>query len=335
MLTSERNGQSLARRLPASTVPAARSGGGNAEPPSAGAGATGERQTRESMGVPRNPGTRLCRILLQSIVSTACRRGATLTLHIIILLSACCLGVSNAAGSNRDEQIECLALNIYFEARGEPELGEFAVGHVVMNRLLTHRFANDVCNVVYQQGVGAGLDCQFSWTCDGLSDKPANQKALRRARAIARQIYFGLSEDPTNGALWYHADYAEPDWASFLGPGRRIGRHIFYRGHEARSRLRPASGMWHATLQRKPVIPKTMAESPLPLVTRTFLQQLTMTVHVYSPDTGTRVVRINQALHHEGDSLQPGLRLESITPDGIVLRYQDRWFRMPFPNNDS
>jgi hypothetical protein len=296
---------------------------------------TSERNCQSLVPVARNSGTRLCRILLRSLVSTECRRSPTLALRVIILLGACCLGVSNAVGSNRDEQIECLALNIYFEARGEPELGEFAVGHVVMNRLLTHHFANDVCDVVYQQGARAGLDCQFSWTCDGLSDEPTNQKALRRARAIARRIYFGLSEDPTRGALWYHADYVEPDWAGFLGPGRRIGRHIFYRGDETRPLLPAASGIRHATLQRKSGIPKTMGESPLPLVIRAFLQQLTMTVHLYSPDTGARVVRINQALYHEGDALEPGLRLESITPDGVVLRYQDRWFRMPFSSNES
>lgn len=135
------------------------------------------------------------------MVGAAFRRGQTLALQVIILLSLYYLGVSNAAASNPDGQIECLALNIYFEARGEPERGELAVGHVVMNRLLTHRFANNICDVVYQQGTASKLDCQFSWTCDGLSDKPTDRKALQRARTIARRIYFGLSDDPTSGAL--------------------------------------------------------------------------------------------------------------------------------------
>ncbi len=48
--------------------------------------------------------------------------------------------------------VECLALNIYHEARGEPEAGRLAVGHVVVNRALDGRFPKDVCQVVRQGG---------------------------------------------------------------------------------------------------------------------------------------------------------------------------------------
>ena len=37
-------------------------------------------------------------------------------------------------------EIDCLALNIYFEARGEPKLGQIAVGHVVLNRVVDKRY---------------------------------------------------------------------------------------------------------------------------------------------------------------------------------------------------
>ena len=70
--------------------------------------------------------------------------------------------------------------------------------------------------------------CQFSWWCDGQSDTPANQKAWLKSLKLAITVYFGHSEDPTNGALWYHADYANPYWSDTLIVGNKIGQHIFY-----------------------------------------------------------------------------------------------------------
>ncbi len=43
------------------------------------------------------------------------------------------------------------------------------------------------------------------------------------------EIYFGASKDPTGGALWYHADYTNPNWTKNFQRARKIGRHIFYR----------------------------------------------------------------------------------------------------------
>ena len=45
---------------------------------------------------------------------------------------------------------------------------------------------------------------------------------------IAREIYSGESTDPTNGALWYHADYVSPYWKDSFVQGPKIGQHIFY-----------------------------------------------------------------------------------------------------------
>ena len=67
------------------------------------------------------------------------------------------------------DELKCLALNIYFEARGEPESGQLAVGHVVM-------FPGTVCGVIQQGGALRRHRCQFSWWCDGRSDKPGNKR---------------------------------------------------------------------------------------------------------------------------------------------------------------
>ncbi len=126
------------------------------------------------------------------------------------------------------KEIECLALNIYFEARGEPEAGQLAVGHVVMNRVASARFPGTVCGVIQQGGELRRYRCQFSWWCDGRSDKPGNKRLWEKSAELALNIYWGRSEDPTGGALWYHADYVKPYWRKDFERGPKIGRHIFY-----------------------------------------------------------------------------------------------------------
>ncbi|MES9970568.1 MAG: cell wall hydrolase [Candidatus Thiodiazotropha sp.] len=126
------------------------------------------------------------------------------------------------------KEIECLAQNIYFEARSESEQGQLAVGHVVMNRVAHKRYPNSICAVVKQGGEKRRYRCQFSWWCDGRSDQPVNQRAWRRSLELAKTIHAGQSEDPTDGALWYHADYVSPEWSSILVLGKKIGQHLFY-----------------------------------------------------------------------------------------------------------
>jgi spore germination cell wall hydrolase CwlJ-like protein len=135
-------------------------------------------------------------------------------------------------------EIECLAKNIYFEARSESEQGQLAVGHVVMNRVAHKRYPNSVCTVVKQGGEKRRHRCQFSWWCDGRSDLPVNQKAWQRSMELAQAIHAGESTDPTDGALWYHADYVNPKWSTMLVLGKKIGQHLFYL-----SRKRPAYAM--------------------------------------------------------------------------------------------
>ena len=125
--------------------------------------------------------------------------------------------------------LDCLALNIYHEARGEPLLGKLAVGHVVMNRVAHPRFPGDVCTVITQGGEWPRGHCQFSWWCDGRSDRPGNVAAWRESRDLAREILIGSHQDPTDGALWYHATSVSPAWRTDFSVGPKIGNHVFYR----------------------------------------------------------------------------------------------------------
>jgi spore germination cell wall hydrolase CwlJ-like protein len=126
------------------------------------------------------------------------------------------------------EELRCLALNIYFEARGEPDRGKIAVGHVVMNRVASNHFPDTICSVVKQGGEDRRHQCQFSWWCDGRSDIPTDRRAWRHSKALAQQIYWGLAKDPTLGALWYHANYVAPSWRTRFIRSAVIGEHIFY-----------------------------------------------------------------------------------------------------------
>ena len=65
-------------------------------------------------------------------------------------------GYDEAANVDRDE-LYCAAQNIYFESRGEPDLGQLGVGQVVLNRVDSHKWPNTVCDVVWQENNLVGL----------------------------------------------------------------------------------------------------------------------------------------------------------------------------------
>jgi hypothetical protein len=134
-------------------------------------------------------------------------------------------------GPDWARDLECLAMNIYHEARNEPAAGKLAVGHVVMNRVSDPRFPATVCEVVQQGGQTPRNGCQFSWWCDGRDDRPRNKRAWTESRFFATRIFAGTSKDPTGGALWYHADYVQPAWRKTFVEGPQIGRHKFYLSH--------------------------------------------------------------------------------------------------------
>ncbi len=149
-------------------------------------------------------------------------------LRLLALAGVVFLSLPATAETKLDSEVYCLALNIYFEARNESEEGKRAVGHVVMNRVAHPRFPKSVCKVVRQGGEIRRNRCQFSWWCDGRSDRPRNREAWSESVHLAYQVYVGHSVDPTRGALWYHADYVKPSWGKVFKPVRKIGQHIFY-----------------------------------------------------------------------------------------------------------
>jgi spore germination cell wall hydrolase CwlJ-like protein len=123
----------------------------------------------------------------------------------------------------------CLALNVYHEARSEPLQGQAAVAHVVLNRVASGRWPDDVCSVVHQGYEKGRFKCQFTWYCDGKPDEPTEILAWARSVLIANQVLTGVVPDVTNGATHYHARYVNPYWSASLSKTVAYGSHLFYR----------------------------------------------------------------------------------------------------------
>jgi N-acetylmuramoyl-L-alanine amidase len=117
--------------------------------------------------------------------------------------------------------MQCLAGAIYFEARGEPLLGQLAVGRVIINRAESGRFPASYCGVVYQPG-------QFSFAHGGHMPRiDTSSAAWQNAKAIARIAHEDLWASPAQDALFFHATGVRPHWG--LTKLAQVSHHIFYR----------------------------------------------------------------------------------------------------------
>ena len=136
------------------------------------------------------------------------------------------LGLTGAAYAKAEK---CLANAVYFEARGEPVRGQIAVAQVVMNRVFSPFYPNDVCGVVYQNSARRNA-CQFTFTCDGIPDVVTEPDAWARAKHIARDMLDGKLWMPEVAkATHYHAYWVHPDWVNEMNKIYKLGTHIFYR----------------------------------------------------------------------------------------------------------
>ena len=133
------------------------------------------------------------------------------------------------AARQRAVELRCLAENIYFEARGEPLDGQYAVAEVTLNRLRSPYFPKTVCGVVYDTRWDPRqrrFVAHFSWTQMERGEPwgPRWQQANRVATAVLDDTYMPLVPD----ALYYHADNVHPYWADSKRRAATIGNHVFY-----------------------------------------------------------------------------------------------------------
>ena len=131
--------------------------------------------------------------------------------------------------STRMKELDCLTRNIYWEAASEPFEGKVGVAQVTINRMNSGKFADSVCEVVYQKNVVyQKVICQFSWYCENTHKiRPIHKPLWEESELVARKVLLENFRLPSlKNALYYHADYVQPNWKK--PKIEQIGRHIFY-----------------------------------------------------------------------------------------------------------
>ena len=124
-------------------------------------------------------------------------------------------GAQNGANGYTSSDVYLLARTIYAEGRGEPYVGQVAIGAVVLNRVRNAAFPNTVSGVVYQKHA-------FTAVSDGQINLTPNDTAMKAARdAIG-------GWDPTGGALYYYNPaVATSSWIFDRQTVTVIGKHVF------------------------------------------------------------------------------------------------------------
>ena len=118
------------------------------------------------------------------------------------------------AGATSDE-LYLMARMISAEARGEPYVGQVAVGAVILNRVESPQFPNTIAEVLYQPGA-------FSALLDGQFDQPIADSAYRAARDALN------GSDPSGGAVYYYNPVTSTSkWIFTRETITTIGKHVF------------------------------------------------------------------------------------------------------------
>ena len=122
-------------------------------------------------------------------------------------------GGGGGSGDSRD--LNLLARLIHGEARGEPYVGQVAVGAVVLNRVRDSRFPNTIAGVIYQPGA-------FDVVDDGQINLEPNATAIKAARDALN------GWDPTYGCVYYYNPAtATSSWIWSRHIVLKIGKHNF------------------------------------------------------------------------------------------------------------
>lgn len=130
-------------------------------------------------------------------------------------LRAIGINTSGGYGQYSQSDYQLLARVISAEARGEPFVGQVAVGAVILNRVDSPLFPNTIAGVVYQPGA-------FTCLTDGQFNQPVQESAYRAAQNAIN------GWDPSNGALYYYnPDTAISQWIRSRPIMLRIGKHVF------------------------------------------------------------------------------------------------------------
>ena len=142
---------------------------------------------------------------------------------------------AEASPCSTQDQITTLAMALYHEGRGEGTVGMLAIGEVIIQRVNSHRWPDDICGVVYQPSNNPEnhVKCQFSYTCDDSLKLAALDKAkYKEAERLAFDLYWGIIDlSVTNRSDHYlRCDVVvDNSWTEALEFTLRINNHCFYK----------------------------------------------------------------------------------------------------------
>lgn len=128
-----------------------------------------------------------------------------------------------------EEELNCMALNVYREAAGEPFEGKVAVAQVTLNRVAHEDFPDTVCEVVHEKNIFMKkVVCQFSWYCSNRNKThPTNSLAYQESYEVAKKVMLeDFRLESVENAIYFHSDNISPNWN--YKQVAKIGNHIFY-----------------------------------------------------------------------------------------------------------
>lgn len=134
------------------------------------------------------------------------------------------------------KETQCLARNIYYEARSENVEGQLAVAKVTLNRVESDLFPNTVCGVVNESKNNAsGYNvCQFSWRCEAWNNprKTFNEDHPIYQMALQAIFDYDKLDMVTNDTYWFHTPKVKPSWRKKKERVAQVDSHIFYKNKE-------------------------------------------------------------------------------------------------------
>lgn len=135
------------------------------------------------------------------------------------------------SGSYTQDEFECLAKTVFYEAGNQSREGKEAVALVVMNRVESEKFSENICEVVQEKAVLKNKKvCQFSYFCEKLPAPYGDQwnESLDVAKSAMSGIFNKDVVKRVRDSLYFHADYVNPYWARTKVFMIKIGDHLFY-----------------------------------------------------------------------------------------------------------
>lgn len=118
-----------------------------------------------------------------------------------------------------DDDLTCLAKIVHHESANQPEAGQLAVAHVVLNRLASPRFPKSVCAIALQPGQFFNVHAY----------DPSGDRRWPNSLRIARMAAEGHGNEHAPGALFFHTAGHNSSFFRSRPRVTQIAGHVFYR----------------------------------------------------------------------------------------------------------